>query len=298
MFDPNKFKRVLVISAENKGGAGKTLAAQIAVEALSTALRQADWPDGKPEHFVHVIDADAGNQSLAAVTKDAVTINLNERESMGAVFLAIDGLKDGKFGSVVMDTAGGDEFILRKKLPEIVRLCDAAGIRVIVIRPITLSSFVQMNAAKFADMFGDMLDVIIALNLGQGREIEFFEPWFQGAPRKLALSKAIEIKIEDAGVRWADEASGVNLTVADAALSRFESLSEEQQKRMQTIFTDSVRRWLHQWMTNQVTTMATAMQEVLKRPKGAQAIKRPAASAVAASPDVAASVAAMAHAAP
>ena len=266
-FDPSLLKGVFVVVAENKGGCGKTLMAQICSEALASAMMMlpGDMRAGM-QHPVQLIDADPGNQSLASVVHNTPVINLEAPESMGQIILAIDQLKAGACGAVVMDTAGGDEGHLRKKLPKILAALKEAGLRMIVVRPVTLSSRVQAAAANFADTYGHQVGVILAVNTGQGRQIEYFEKagWFESQERALSLKKAEEVVIEDAGVRWADEASGFGLTIADVALRRVEKLPPPEQAEADKVFTSDIRRWLQQWLSDQASAMTYAMARRVK----------------------------------
>lgn len=275
-FDPAILKGVMVVVAENKGGCGKTLLAQVCAEALASAmaLLPADVRAGMAQP-VRLIDADPGNQSLASVCPNTPVIDLQAAESMGSIMLAIDHLKSGLVGAVVMDTAGGDEGHFRKKLPKMVAALKEAGLHMIVVRPVTLSSRVQAAAVNFADTFGDQVGVIFAVNTGQGRQLEHFHDagWFDSAERALGLKKAEEFVLEDAGVRWADEAGGFNLTIADVALRRLEKLSPPEQAEADKAFGADIRRWLQQWLSDQASSMTYAMTKRLKTMKLADDVR-------------------------
>lgn len=240
--------KIFALVVENKGGVGKSLIAQI----LSIAL------DQKGDGRVQLIDADVATKSFSSVTQARI-LDPNKIESVGAILNVIEDIASDVHSGAVMDTAGGDEEVIRSLLPWLTARAREKGVRLLVARPITISTRVQAGASRFAHDNRENWTLLVR-NLGQGREKDDFAGWEASDARKFALANgAVEVELTNAGTRWGDEAAGFGLSLAEAALGRFDRLKDGERQFAESVFTRDIRSWLTVWLSRQVTVFREAI---------------------------------------
>jgi len=250
-------KNILAMAPEGKGGVGKSLLMQTVAATLQS--------DGSAR--VAFLDTDTTNSSLISVVdaEEARFVNLRRVESAGTIANSIKRMADGAYDHIVLDVGARDEVEIIRQLPLMAAEAKRARATIIAFRPINLSSQVQRNAVAFAENIATKYNVktIFVRNLGQGRSEEDFAHWNTTRGRARALkSGVVEIDMEDAGARWGDEAAGFGLTVAEAALGRFERAGDDAADAAR-IFTDDIQAWLSIWLERQTAAIRAAIQRVL-----------------------------------
>lgn len=253
---------LLVTVQEEKGGVGKSTMASVAFEATSLLGEN-----------VEVLDTDDTN-SAQAMVRTARVVNLRADGYEGELLYVAERLKDWatrrkgaeKVEHVVVDTGARDDVLLRPFLPELARYLRSFGAYLIVIRPMTLSHFVQHNAHEFVHktMTADM-GVICVYNLGQGRNARDFDEWKASvAMREMRLRGVVECDLENAGTKWSDMATSCGLTLADAAMGRFTKAGDDAEVAA-SIFTRPVQLFLARWLERQTVTLRGKFVESIAR---------------------------------
>lgn len=226
-----------------KGGIGKSLVTQLITAALRTT------------HRVRMIDTDHGNSSTASIDPDATMVDLRDSAARGALLVQLQALAASQDGAVVMDTGAQEDGLVRAVLAWLAREARKAGITVVPVLPLTLSSHAQGQAIAFAEHAQSLgLPVLLVKNLGQGRKFGDYDRWLSTGARQAALDRgAVEVDLPDLGARWTDEAAGYGLSLADAAGGRFDkaALGLDEARAASTIaaasiiFDASIRAWLN-----------------------------------------------------
>lgn len=252
--------KLFVIVMDNKGGVGKSKMAEICHYALAN-------PAGGTRK-VYVGETDNANKTMN-MTVGAEFIDLDAVEWTGHLEDIGDRMAAGEFDHAVLDLGARDEAVVKKFLPEFVNILTHLGIRLVVVRPITLSTFVQNNASRFCSKTKtDEIGVVMVRNLSQGREEKYFADWMKTETRAAMIARgAIEIDMEDAGPRWSDEAIGFRLTFSDIAFGRFDKIQDEEFRELAIqVFTRPVQRFLTQWLKRQAQVFASALFKAAERP--------------------------------
>ena len=151
---------------------------------------------------------------------------------------------------------------MRAFLPDYARFLAGLGVRLVVVRPLTLSTFVQNNAYRFAiKVKTDDMAVIAVRNLSQGRTLALFKQWLEKRARAEMLDAGvIEIDMQDAGPRWSDEAVGYGLSFADIVFGRYDKIKDaEDRKDAIAVFERPVQLFLARWLRTQAQTFGDAL---------------------------------------
>ena len=181
--------RAAVCAIEGKGGVGKSTTSAIAIEAL----RQ----DGK--RSVTIVDGDTTNSSMVSMFDDVVSIDMAEAEAGGELAALFKGVSD----FLVADFGARSEAkFLDPILPRLLRTRSKSEPSLVVLRPLTLSSFVQNNTVAFIEKTAPLgVKTILVRNLSQGRTPAHFSDWVRSQGRRRALGLgAREVDLSDAGV--------------------------------------------------------------------------------------------------
>ena len=245
--------KVVTLVLENKGGVGKSRIAEILYYTLT---------DGEdPSRKVLVAETDDANRSMKMVGASEF-INLNQVEWTGQLEYIGERIAAGEFDHAVIDCGARDERPMRAFLPDYARFLAGLGVRLVVVRPLTLSTFVQNNAYRFATKVktGDMA-VIAVRNLSQGRTLALFKQWLEKRARAEMLDAGvIEIDMQDAGPRWSDEAVGYGLSFADIVFGRYDKIKDaEDRKDAIAVFERPVQLFLARWLRTQAQTFGDAL---------------------------------------
>ncbi|SFD31430.1 hypothetical protein SAMN05428997_12444 [Bosea sp. CRIB-10] len=252
--------KLFVIVMDNKGGVGKSKMAEICYYALAN-------PAGGTRK-VYVGETDNANKTMN-MTVGAEFIDLDAVEWQGHLEDIGHRMAEGEFDHAVLDLGARSEGVVKKFLPEFADLLKPLGVRLVIVRPITLSTFVQNNASRFCSKTKtDEMGVVMVRNLSQGREEKYFADWMKSDTRTAMIARgAIEIDMEDAGPRWSDEAIGFRLSFSDIAFSRFDKIKDDELRGLAIqIFTGPVQRFLTRWLKRQAEVFATALFKAAERP--------------------------------
>lgn len=245
--------KVVTLVLENKGGVGKSRIAEILYYTLT---------DGEdPSRKVLVAETDDANRSMKMVGASEF-INLNQVEWTGQLEYIGERIAAGEFDHAVIDCGARDERPMRAFLPDYARFLAGLGVRLVVVRPLTLSTFVQNNAYRFAiKVKTDDMAVIAVRNLSQGRTLALFKQWLEKRARAEMLDAGvIEIDMQDAGPRWSDEAVGYGLSFADIVFGRYDKIKDaEDRKDAIAVFERPVQLFLARWLRTQALTFGDAL---------------------------------------
>jgi len=258
-----KLPKIFAIVVENKGGVGKSLIAQIVAETLR------DLDDNKiPRNRVLMMDSDLITKSTLRTDTSTVPVDFSRPESLGFIGEAALDLFKGEYDAVVLDTAAGEEARIEDILIYLSKIfARQPDAEIVVFRPITLSSLVQENAISFAlDSIPRGIRTIFVRNLGQGRLDSDFSAWRQNPERKRALEMgAGECALDNAGTQYADEANSYGLSIAAAALGRFDLALDGMSERASRVFNTRIQIFLSEWIGNQVERFRKTIIEVIQR---------------------------------
>lgn len=255
----HKFKS-LIITLEGKGGVGKSMISQIAVET-------ARGPDGLAQ--VRVIDSDVNNSSMAQIYPDAAFAAIRDAndaaEAVGTLLLAMRDIASGVVDSAIWDTAAGTEDIIRAKvLDQIVLRARKENVNIVVLRPITTSVLVQQSAIDFAAAARERgIAVVFVRNSGQGRADKYFADWHSHAERLALMPPAVEVVLPDLGCWVADEASALRLSLADIAQGRFDHLGPQARTFAETKFTPGIQLFVADWLQMRCQEFGDAIAQAI-----------------------------------
>lgn len=251
--------RFVAMVLENKGGVGKSRIAEILIYTLSGG----ESVDRK----VLIAESDSANRNMKMVGASEF-LDLKVVEWTGQLEYIGERIAEGEYDHAVIDFGARDELPIREFLPEYARYLAEKGVRLVIVRPITLSTFVQNNAHSFVmsikthDMGG-----IAVRNLSQGRLLSLFSDWIAKKSRAAMLAKGvIEIDMEDAGPRWSDEAVGYGLSFSDVVFGRFGKIkNEEDRKDAIEVFKRPVQLFLARWLRKQAQTFGKALEGAARK---------------------------------
>lgn len=252
------FARVVALVLENKGGVGKSRIAEILYYTLT------DGEDASKK--VLVGETDSANRTMKMVGASEF-IDLNQVEWTGQLEYIGERIAAGEFDHAVIDCGARDETAMRAFLPEYARLLAGMGIRLVVVRPLTLSTFVQNNAYRFVTKVKtDDMAVIAVRNAGQGRTGQFGHWLAKRARAEMLSCGVIEIEMEDAGPRWSDEAVGYGLTFADIAFGRFGKIVDDEDRQDAVgVFERPIQLFIARWLRAQAQSFGDALNAVTGR---------------------------------
>ncbi len=239
------------VTIEGKGGVGKSTLTGLAVDALAQ--------DGK--RSIVVIDGDTTNSSMASMFDDVELIDPSEAEAAGKISAVLKSSVD----FVIMDTGARSEAkMLNSILPQLMKTTKKAGIPIVVLRPITLSSFVQQNAVAFAKKVVPLgVKVLFVRMLCQGRTEEHFYDWDQSQGRQSALELGVvEMNLSDAGVRWGDEVPAYGLSFNAAAQGDFSRVDPEFLADAERLFTAGIQAHLGFWVESNAEELLKALSKL------------------------------------
>lgn len=217
-----------------KGGIGKSLVTQLIAAKLRTY--------GK----VQMIDTDHTNSSTKTIDPEAMMVDLWDTTARGSVAVGLKRIATGACRSIAMDTGAQEDRFISGWLKWLAQETAKVRATLAPVLPITLSSHNQLRAVAFAEQAAELgLPVLLVRNLGQGRKASDYAYWNGTKTRQRVLDGgAVEIDLPDLGARWTDEASGLGLSLADVAQSRFERAGAAADAARE-IFNEDVRSWLN-----------------------------------------------------
>lgn len=243
---------LMVMVIEGRGGVGKSLMSSTSIEALGLA-----------DETVHVLDCDSTNSSMSMI-HNAHLVNVRDVRFEGELLYAAERLRSGDFRHIVLDAGARDEVHIKPHLAALARELRSFGGRLVVVRPVTLSHFVQQNAISFVtETKTDDIGVVFVCNLGQGRKLEDFREWKSTlAHADMMRRGVIEVHLEDAGARYSDQATSCGLSLADVALGRFEKAGEDADTA-RTVFERPDQLFLSRWLYRQTETFRRAFADCI-----------------------------------
>lgn len=252
-------KNVLCITLTDKGGAGKSFAAQIAREALR-------GPEGL--NTVRVIDSDVANSSMAQIDETVEFAGLrdaNDVAALGVVSKGLRDLADHIIDGLVWDTAAQMESIVRESvLPSVLVRAQKTKTSVVVLRLITTSQYTQDGAVDFAKWAASNgVAVVFVRNLGQGRAAKYFREWDADEERKASIPPAVEFVLPDLGCWVADEAASLKLSLSDIATGDFSRLSGRALEVAQSKFTLNVQLGVADYLEMRCFELGIAMETAI-----------------------------------
>ena len=165
---------------------------------------------------------------------------------------------------MVIDTGARSEATFIALLERVLPKAKAEKVSMIVLRPLTLSSFAQNNAVSFVNRLAPKgIKVVLVRNLSQGRTKEHFKDWHQSAGRKAALAAgAVEMDLTDCGVRWGDEIPAFGLSFAEVAMGDFSRIDPSLQQIARQTFTKNVQSHIGMWIEENSIHLLDALRRL------------------------------------
>lgn len=255
------FPPLLIIPLEGKGGVGKSGLCDTCHASFSLAGAS-----------VVMIDGDTTNSTAA--TQHGAT--LTDTSEVG--WHAEIGLHIRKIGTpggpevVIFDPGARDEVTVRQKLDYFEAEMAEKGGRVLILRPVTTSSFAQGNALDFVSLTKETSIAVVLVEMRiQGRMDKHFDRW--RGTKSLARAKsegAVTGHIDDLGVVFADEAVACHLSFSDIARGNFTKPGAHPAAR--EFFTDKMQLWCQDWLKSQKAHLFPTFLKALE----ARPLKQPA----------------------
>ena len=257
--------KIIALVLGGKGGIGKSLIAQIIANRLRATHSK-----------VITVDTDHTNNTTASIDPDARMLDIWDVKARGGLAVLIDELKNSTSCAAVIDTGAQEDKPMIDIMDWVVKEAIRAGVVVVAVLPLTLPTHNQRTAVEFSDLAERLsVPLVYVKNLGQGRAREdFARRWDKSNARAGALSRgAVEIELLDAGARYADEAGGYGLSLADAALGRFEK-AEGKAGEAAACFDPSDRAWLNIFLSENGGNLLDAVAEAIAKRRRLDAVKR------------------------
>lgn len=238
----NGFPPTLIIVMEGKGGVGKSVTADATHHCFTSS-----------GYTVASVDTDTTNSTMSTVHSSALLADTSEVGWQSTINVLINAMRAGAGPHIiVMDVGARDEVHVRPKLAFFVEKMAQIGGRVLVVRPVTTSSFAQRNAIDFADAEEHKRIATVFMQIrAQGRQEHHFARWSK--TQALAAAKkagACDTWIDDLGVEIADEAIGLGLSFGDLANRNFTKAGPEAEEARQ-YFDDRKVDWVQCWLDDQ-----------------------------------------------
>lgn len=257
--------KILILVIGGKGGIGKSLLSQIIAARLRAMFQQ-----------VFTVDTDHTNNTTRSIDPGAKMIDLWDVKARGGLSLVFDAMKKASNCAAVIDTAAQEDKLIDDVMDWMAERATAAGVTIIPVLPIVLSVHNQRKAIDFSITAERLsLPLVYVTNHGQGRKKEDFDRrWSKTRSRAEALARgATETVLLDAGARYADEAGGFGLSLADAALGRFEKAGDKAEEAAAS-FDENDRAWLNIALSETGAKVLAAASESIAKRRELDAAKR------------------------
>lgn len=247
--------KIFVLVVEGKGGVGKSVASQVATFALGL--------DGS---HVHVAESDLTNSTMAMVhgADKTTLVDASAADAHGYMYYLAERARDGEFDHVVFDTGARDETHLKPFITDLAKeIVTDYGMHLVVIRPMTVSHFVQTNILRFVEECkNERMGVVVLRNLSQGRNIAHFRLWEQmDSTKALLATPGVKLcDLMDAGVEHSDNVTSFGMTLVDAAAADFSKTGENDAYARQVVHR-AIQIHLNKWLQRQGKALRAAIYE-------------------------------------
>jgi hypothetical protein len=241
---------------DGKGGVGKS--------TLSLLLWQ-KLRDKYGAEAIAVIDTDSTNSVMASVVGPSV--RRGDVGSVKSTAVFIRPIRENTHEAVVVDGGARDEAAIRAVMSDYI-LPELAKIKtpLVVLRPVTTSSFVQRNLISFVTAFQPLgVRILLCRIQAMGRTPESYARWeaTQARAQLLALPGVAEMIVDDLGAEYADEAVAFNLSFGQIAEGDFSSLSDPQERQdAERIFDEDVQLHFSLWMAKHIQRLEAALETI------------------------------------
>ena len=253
---PRLLTSCLIIVMEEKGGVGKSGTAQCCAQALKMAGEQ-----------LLITETDQSNSNMTMVgLANYPPIDVREDGAVGGFLEIIEKLEQKQFGHALVDTGARDDKIVQGMLPQLLPHLKKAGVHLIVVRPLTTSHFVQVNAHEYATKSKPPgTGCVFVLNLSQGRVAKDYDEWRRLRAHQQCLDAGvIEIEMGSVGVVAADNAISFGLAFEDVAMGRFSGAKQHATKAAE-LFPRSRQLFLADYLVRHATTFRQAFADTFAR---------------------------------
>lgn len=251
--DLSKLK-IMVPVIGGKGGIAKSLVSQILASQLRAILDK-----------VITVDTDHTNNTTLSIDPGARMLDIWDVKARGGLAVLIDEMMRSTACAAVIDSGAQEDAPMIDIMEWWVKEATRAGVLVVPVLPLTLSTHNQRNAVEFSVLAEKLSTPLVYVkNLGQGRtRDDFARRWDKSNARAGALKRgAVETELRDAGARYADEAGGYGLSLADAALGRFEKAGNKAAEAA-ACFDPSDRAWLNIFLSENGANLLGAIAEAI-----------------------------------
>lgn len=260
------FPPTLIIVMEGKGGVGKSVTA----DAINFSFTSEGY-------MVGGVETDTTNSNQSSIHEGVLLADTSEAGWRSAVGVLAKQKRNGSGPHIIiMDVGARDEVHVRGELGYFTRVMADVGGQVLVIRPVTTSSFAQANAIDFAmTTAGSAVAVVFMQMRAQGRKEHHFARW--SSTKSLAAAKqagACDTWIDDLGVEIADEAVGFGLSFAAVASENFAKAGEDADEA-RAFFDDRKVEWVQSWLEDQKARWLPVFRQALANRRAGRAEKAP-----------------------
>ena len=248
--------KILILVIGGKGGIGKSLLSQIIASKLRAMFKQ-----------VFTVDTDHTNNTTKSIDPGARMVDLWDVKARGGLSLVMAAMKKAPNCAAVIDTGAQEDKLVDDVMEWLVEQAKDSGVTIIPVLPIVLSVHNQTKAIEFSLTAERLsLPLVYVKNLGQGRTKRDFERhWDKTNSLADALARgAAETVLLDAGARYADEAGGYGLSLADAALGNFEKAGDKAEEAAASFDADD-RAWLNIVLSETGDRVLTAAAESIAK---------------------------------
>ena len=241
---------------DGKGGVGKSTLALLLWQKLR---------DKYGHDAVAVIDTDSTNSVMASVIGD--NVKRGDMASVKSAAVFIRPIRENVHEAVVVDGGARDEAAIRAVMADHI-IPELAKIKtpLVVLRPVTTSSFVQRNLISFVKTYQPLgVRVILCRIVAMGRTPESYWRWerTQARAQMLALPGVAEMIVDDLGAEYADEAVAFNLSFGRIAEGDFSSITDpEELSDAKRVFDEDVQLHFSLWMGRHIQRLEEALEKV------------------------------------
>lgn len=241
--------KVGIAVLEGKGGVAKSTIAATSILALRS--------DGK--RTVKIFDGDTTNSCMVSMFgEDAQLLDFAEPDAGARLSVALRSQQD----AFVLDTGARDEAKILEMFSDLAAKATKAKIPLVQIRPVTLSSFVQNNAAAATRLLAPLgVKTLLVKVLAQGRTAAHYRDW-DGSRTRAELLKlgAVEMSMTDLGVRWADEAAAFGLSYHEISFGQFDRVPESLREYAMKLFDENAQEHFATWLAKNCQRILESLQ--------------------------------------
>lgn len=192
-----------------------------------------------------MLDCDGSNSSTTSVFPNATFCDLSRPQGVGPLLTAVEDIATGVTDMAVVDCGARDEGKVHKLLPVLTAAAARRRVKIVFVRPVTTSHFVQANVADFipiAQKFA--IALVLAEVEAMGRDAADFAEWRATKTRARAVEYGAAFVLPDFGALLADNASSFSLSLSAVARGDFSAVGPDYDEPAKRIFNRDTRAFV------------------------------------------------------